>query len=399
MIYVLWKAIYNLYFHPLSKFPGPKAAAATPIPFVIRLLNGRLVDWTSSLHSKYGDIVRILPDELSFVSPEAWQDIFNSRPPLPKPIQGIWRPINDVNSFATTNNTEHHNRIRKVLSPAFSDRALKAQEYILQGYIDLMITRLRELINSAADGSGAVDIESWYSFTTFDTLGDLCLGESFQSLQNSEHHPWVEAILQGFKFGTLLTLFDHFGARGLVRWLLPRSLNVEAKLHAEYTSRKIDRRIQKKSVRPDFMTCLLDHAEKQDMSRDELDSTAVILIFGGSGTSAAVSTSTTWFALKYPLVMKRLQQEIRDAFVSAEDIQLSAMGKVPYLHAVILETMRLQPLSPVSIPREVDRPGTMICGHEIPVGVSEVASFSPPFFFFFFLDERKPRRNAKNENP
>ena len=390
---MLWKAIYNLYFHPLSKFPGPKAAAATPIPFVVRLLNGRSVDWTSSLHSQYGDIVRILPDELSFVLPEAWQDIFNSRSPLPKPKLGIWRPINGVNSFVTTSNTEDHNRIRKVLGPAFSDRAVKAQEYILQGYTDLLITRLRELINSAAEGSAAVDIESWYSFTTFDTIGDLCLGESFQSLENSEHHPWVKAILQGFKFGMLLTFFDHFGARELVRWLLPRSLNAKANLHAEYTRRKIDRRIQKKPARPDFMTYLLDHAEKRGMSRDELDSTGVMLIFAGSTTSAAVSTSTTWFALKHPLVMKRLQQEIRDAFILAEDIKLSAMEKVPYLHAVILETMRLQPVEPVSIPREVDRPGTMICGHEIPVGVSETASFLFLFLSLFFWIRKSPEES------
>lgn len=266
--------------------------------------------------------------------------------------------------------------MRKVLNPAFSDRALKAQEYILQDYTDLLITRLRELINSAAGGSAAVDIESWYSFTTFDTIGDLCFGESFQSLQNSEHHLWVQTILQGFKVGMLLTFFDHFGARGLLKWLLPRSVNAKAKLHAESTSRKIDRRIQKKTARPDFMTYILDHTEKQGMSRDELNSTGEFLIFAGSGTSAAVSTSTTWFTLTHPLVMKRLQQEIRGSFVSAEEIKLSAMGKLPYLHAVILETMRLQPVEPVSIPREVDRPDTMICGHEIPVGVSQVVS--PP---------------------
>lgn len=326
--------------------------------------------------------------------PEAWQDIFNSRPPLPKPSLGIWRPINDVNSFATTNNADDHNRIRKILNPAFSDRALKAQEYILQDYTDLLITRLREQISSAGGGPITVDVDSWYGFTTFDTVGDLCFGDSFQSLQNSEHHPWVQAIFKGFKFGMLLTAFDHFGARELVRWFLPRSLNAQAKLHAEFTSRKIDQRIQNKSARPDFMSYILNHREKEGMSRDELDSTGVFLVFAGSETSASVSTSTTWFTLKNPLVMRRLQQEVRGNFVSAEDIKLSEMSKLPYLHAVILEAMRLQPVSPVSIPREVDRPGTIVCGHEIPVGVSGIHHF---FFLFCSFLDKEPRRKLRRE--
>lgn len=72
--------------------------------------------------------------------------------------------------------------MRKVLNPAFSDRALKAQEWILQGYTHLLITRLRDQIDSAGEGSTAVDIDTWYNFTTFDTVGDLCFGESFTSL-------------------------------------------------------------------------------------------------------------------------------------------------------------------------------------------------------------------------
>lgn len=82
-------AIYNVYFHPLSKFPGPKSAAATPLPFIRRLINGHWVEWTTSLHEKYGEVVRIHPDELSVISASAWQEIYNTRPQLPKPKIGM----------------------------------------------------------------------------------------------------------------------------------------------------------------------------------------------------------------------------------------------------------------------------------------------------------------------
>lgn len=68
---VVLSAIYNVYFHPLRNFPGPKFAAATPLPFVWRLLNGRMVHWTTKLHAKYGVVVRVHPDELSFIGSSA----------------------------------------------------------------------------------------------------------------------------------------------------------------------------------------------------------------------------------------------------------------------------------------------------------------------------------------
>lgn len=47
-------AIYNVYFHPLSKFSGPILATATPIPFAYRVFDGRGVDWLQYLHKGTG---------------------------------------------------------------------------------------------------------------------------------------------------------------------------------------------------------------------------------------------------------------------------------------------------------------------------------------------------------
>lgn len=368
-------AFYNIYLHPLSRFQGPKLAAATPIPFVLHIIRGDVFDWTNSLHTQYGEIVRINPDELSFAKPSAWHDIYASRPQLPRPTLGGIDLPNKVKSIATATSIEDHDRMRKILNHAFSDRALREQEYILQNYTNLLITRLLDRITMANEGFAQVEIGDWYNFTTFDIIGDLCFGESFHSLENSEHHPWVNSIFMGLKAGTILTIFDYFGpVRSLMKWILPIVTAHEARTHFDWSRKRIDQRIQAKTDRPDFMTHILQNNNEKGITRDEIDSTVALLILAGSDTSATTSCSSTWFLLKNPAAMARLQKEIRTTFQTVEEITIASVSKLPYLHAVLQEAMRLHPLGPVNVPRQVDRQGTIICGHEIPVGVSRHTS-------------------------
>jgi hypothetical protein len=79
ILYLLYVVIYNLYFHPLRNYPGPKSWAATRIPWAISQFSGVLYLSTHELHKKYGNVVRIAPDELSFIDPQAWKDIYTAR--------------------------------------------------------------------------------------------------------------------------------------------------------------------------------------------------------------------------------------------------------------------------------------------------------------------------------
>jgi hypothetical protein len=54
--YIFMRSIYRLYFHPLSKFPGPKLAAVTHLSEfyhdVVR--NGKFIWEIEKMHLKYG---------------------------------------------------------------------------------------------------------------------------------------------------------------------------------------------------------------------------------------------------------------------------------------------------------------------------------------------------------
>jgi hypothetical protein len=67
------RGIYRVYIHPLRTFPGPQLSAFTRIPHLHAFFTGSIHTYVANLHAKYGDVVRISPDELSFTNPQAWR--------------------------------------------------------------------------------------------------------------------------------------------------------------------------------------------------------------------------------------------------------------------------------------------------------------------------------------
>ena len=61
-----------------------------------------MVPWTISLGQQYGDVVRIHPNELSFVRHAAWQDIFERYTELQRSAIGTIPTPNGVRPLPVT---------------------------------------------------------------------------------------------------------------------------------------------------------------------------------------------------------------------------------------------------------------------------------------------------------
>lgn len=376
-------AIYNVYFHPLSKFPGPILATATPIPFAYRVFNGRSVDWLQDLHVRYGKVVRVRPNELSYADPAAWHDIFLKRPLLPKPSFKLYDTPGLIPNMNEVVSHTEHTLMRRILAPGFSDRALKELECLVQKYTTLLVKRFQKAVMDTGNGSADVELYQWCQFTALDIIGDLFFGESFHSLENSKHHSWVKAIFKGAKISTQLCAARYLSPLlHLVGFLLPKAVIRMAAEHYNWSRKRVESRVAQGSGREDMMSYILRENSDKDraVTREALYSNSALIILAGSETVAVTVASTTWFLLKNPLVFKRLKQEIRSSFNSAEEITMVATASLPYLHAVILEALRLHPPQPLAVPpRVVNRPDVVVCGQLIPMGVrTPLPIISPP---------------------
>lgn len=69
---VLGYVIYQCFFSPLAKYPGPFWAKLTKLYRASLSLRGHAHRDFIALHKKYGNIVRVAPNELYFTLPYSW---------------------------------------------------------------------------------------------------------------------------------------------------------------------------------------------------------------------------------------------------------------------------------------------------------------------------------------
>lgn len=102
---------------------------------------------------------------------------------------------------------------------------------------------------------------------------------------------------------------------------------------------------------------------------DTLRAEANLLIIAGSDTSATSLSGIFWYLTGDPFRLEKLVSEIRTAFESADEIvhgpQLLACT---YLRACIDEGMRMTPVTPSELAREVLPGGITIKGEHYPAG-------------------------------
>jgi cytochrome P450 len=164
------------------------------------MFSGTLVPNFQRLHEQYGPVVRVAPNELSYISPEALKTIYGHRQPGEgfRKNPAFFQPAtNGVHSILTSEGDAHSSVRRKIL-PAFSDKALAEQQDILQHFTGLLIRKLREKVE-ASESSEPVDMFEWYIWTTFDLIGDLAFGEPFNCLEAASFTEWVALVFNAFK--------------------------------------------------------------------------------------------------------------------------------------------------------------------------------------------------------
>lgn len=383
------RALYNVYLHPLASFPGPKSAAASNIPYVRAQVGGKLPQWISALHSAYDSpIVRIAPTELSFISADAWKDIYSYRPGhavFERDELTYGKAANGVHTLLTAQKGDHA-RFRRVLDHAFSDRASRDQEPIVVAHVDTLIRTLHEQVRGQY--LGKVDVVKWYHWMSFDIIGDLSFGQSFDCLKTQRYHPWVEMVFGNLKGIAVIGACNRIAiVRRLLPYFIPERLVQMKQDHWAATVQTVERRLELDTDRPDFMTPIIKHNNegKGGLTRPEIIANMSLLIIAGSDSIATSLGGATYYLLQNPEVMKRLSAEVESTYTSEEQITPQSVCELPYLLACLAETRRIYPTALTGQPMVVPPAGDTICGRWVPGGtvvtINMLAAYRSPTNF------------------
>ncbi|KAK2603551.1 hypothetical protein QQS21_004231 [Conoideocrella luteorostrata] len=361
-----------LYFHPLSRFPGPRLAAVSNVWYAYHWLSGRWPWAVEDALRKYGPVVRVAPHELAFFTPQALTDIYS---PHHKNIE-IFVKTNfqnrgkDLGGLIWEEDPVRHREVARKLSPAFSSRFIRSLEPIVHEYMDYFVTQMKDL---GADSAG-VPLVRWTNWLAMDMSADLAWNEKMHQMRDRKDSVHLDALLSFNSFATVLQVFKRFPLFKPLQYLFAPFGKITVFSQIERATRSsVLRRIEQrgKTEHVDYFDHILPVDASLPSNERELvhiGSVALQVMFAGWGPMGDLFYGSLVLLLEHPESYAALAAEIRRSFSNYEDIVPEALSHLSYLHACVEETLRMLPSNLTGLPRI--SPGAAVDGQYIPRGVS-----------------------------
>ncbi|KAK7464376.1 hypothetical protein VKT23_006543 [Stygiomarasmius scandens] len=371
-------ALWNLFFHPLASFPGPRLAALSNLyqAYYDVYYRGKFVEHLHDLHARYGPVVRVGPNELHFSSPEAYKDIYHSGSKFVKEKAFYKTMQEEFSSFGTWDPVFHRKR-KDTMNPLFSRRAILKLESSIQEKVDRLIQILLPTREE-------IDLFCAFRCFSLDVVYDYTFGEDAGAISYPFfRHPIIlgtEGIILNNAIGRHLPIIDRIVSclPSFIqkRFTPPGFSEVTQTLGSratEFVERKA--KVQQSDERETIFNRIVD---VEDASWKSLFDEGMNLTFAGTDTVANACIAACFYVHSDAEMLKRLREELRNAWPDVNSrVSYEVLEKLPYLTAVIKESLRLSIGVPVGLLREVQPASAQIMGYEIPRGtiVSVSATF------------------------
>jgi hypothetical protein len=324
-------------FHPLAKYPGPIPCRISKFWMAWVSSGGKQHKYYYGLHQKYGDVVRIGPNELSFCNVDAISPLMGYFG-LPKGPHWDGRLAEQTNIRALIGlrDPAEHARRRKPWTRGFSSAALK-------GYEEILGRRVHEFVTALEQQRQPINLAELISHFTFDFMSDMAFGGGSHMLRDGDKDNTWHLLESGLPLALILTHLPWLG-KYYVR--LP-GIGANLKKFRSFCQERASLRRSQGSQCKDLFHHLIDEAgvERSPPTFAEVASDGVLAIVAGSDTTATILSSLFWALLTHPTAYRRLQAEVdhyyppgEDALSTAHHPQMKYLSSVMWVVSPIYDT-------------------------------------------------------------
>ncbi|KAL5332489.1 cytochrome P450 [Aspergillus crustosus] len=301
---------YRLLLNPLNKFPGPPLASLTSFAHSSRLLLSK--DQYLQFHNYHkthkSKIIRYGPNGIS---------------------------------------VSHADVVRVALGPGSKCSKAPWYEYEHPSYSlqSVRDKRLHDARRRIWRGK-PLNISKWFNFWSFDVMGDLAFGQSFNMLQSAKSH-WATDLLSSSQEGAAFK-FPAWFVR--ILFATPGLRNPYYRF-LDFCAEQIDNRmaVQGQQPNPDIAHFLIQHFQGGEGEG--------LIIVAGSDTTASTVTFLFYHIAREPGLLQRLREEIEALSGDDGSIDHRKIQAVPPLNGCINETLRLHPAVPSGLYRKAPAEG------------------------------------------
>ncbi|TGO66285.1 hypothetical protein BOTNAR_0064g00230 [Botryotinia narcissicola] len=388
LIYCILGIIYRLYFHPLSKFPGPILPAVTLwSEFYHECIQpGQYFLKIAQWHEKYGPIIRIGPNEIHINDPDYYNTLFS--------YNGVRNKDPFYTAQFNTPDTEFgaedhyiHRMRRSALNPFFSKASIERLSPILTSMVEKLSSRLAEFRNT----NEPLIIRLPFQCYTADIVTLYATNRCWKHLDSPDFNPsWAQTfvalsvISKWAKFlPSIYTLMEH-----TPRWILNEfapsvilMLDHNNKIRTQIseilsgTILPVDAPIDgfPRTIFHNFLSSSLPESEKKfsNMSQE-----ATNIIGAGTDTTAHTLMILMYYLASDAVRCEKLREELRGAGLErrengeSKNVELGMVERLVYLNACALEGLRLSYGVSSRLARIAPNENLRYGKWEIPAGVS-----------------------------
>ncbi|KAM3072433.1 hypothetical protein ACMFMG_009234 [Clarireedia jacksonii] len=365
ILYAIAVVIYRLFLHPLAGFPGRKFAATTKwYEFyydIFKAPGGQFAWEIDRMHDEYGPIVRVNPDEIHIKDPGFYKVLYAGNPTHRDkypPAAGMSGTT--LGTFGTIEHDIHRKR-RAANSYFFSLKAIAEAE----GLIQERIQELCGVLHRSFVQNEVIELKLKFIAYTTDTVCQYVFAEP-PSLQKDpekakrwqrtieavgrmtpliKQSPWLISAAKKIPLPIIERLLPDLAR------LLSYQNHVRDQAYTYVNSAQGEKSQDTKSQYTLFDAICDSSLPSNEKSIERLTHEAFVVIVAGGETTARSLAFAMYHIHANPKVLQRLLEELTEAMPStAVPPSLKILEKLPYLTAIIKETLRISAMVTSRLP-------------------------------------------------